>query len=63
MSSAVVKKHRFKRDQKYVIEKIAEIREELEELIDYVDLLEARALNFGAPKYTTKQVKETLKIS
>jgi hypothetical protein len=30
-----------------------------------VDLspLEARALNFGAPKYTTKQVKETLKIS
>lgn len=63
MSSAAVNKRRFKREQKYILEKIAEIREELEELIDYVDLIEARALNFGAPRYTTKQINETLKIS
>ena len=31
----------------YVIKKIADLREELEDLIDYLDLLEVRARNFG----------------
>ena len=62
MSSAVVNKPRFKREQKYVIEKIAELREELADLIDYLDLLEARAQNFGKKRYSSEQVKKMLGI-
>lgn len=63
MSSAVVNKPRFKREQKYVTERIAELREELADLIDYLDLLEARALNFGKERYSTEQVKKMLKLT
>jgi hypothetical protein len=62
MSSAVVNKIRFKREQKYVTERIAELREELENLIDYLDLLEARARNFGKKRYSTDQVKKILNL-
>ena len=58
MSSAVVNKTSFKREQKYVTQRIAELREELENLIDYLDLLEARARNFGKKRYSTEQVKK-----
>jgi hypothetical protein len=61
MSSAVIKT-RFKREQKYVTERIAELREELENLIDYLDLLEARARNFGKKRYSTREVKKMLGI-
>jgi len=61
MSSAV-NKPRFKREQKYVTERIAEQREELEDLIDYLDLLEARARNFGKKRYSTEQVKKILNL-
>ena len=47
---------------KYVIKKIADLREELEDLIDYLDLLEARARNFGKKRYNTEQVKKMLGI-
>ena len=63
MSSAVVNKTRFRREQKYVIERIAKLREELEDLIDYLDLLEARAQNFGKKRYSTEQVKKMLKLT
>jgi hypothetical protein len=62
MSSAVVNKLRFKREQKYVTERIAELREELENLLDYLDLLEARARNFGKKRYSTEQVKTMLQL-
>lgn len=62
MSSAVVNKPRFKREQKYVAQRIAELREELENLIDYLDLLEARAQNFGKSRHTTEQVKKLLQL-
>jgi len=62
MSSAVVDKNRFKREQKYVVERIAKLREELENLVDYLDLLEARARNFGKKRYSTEQVKKLLGI-
>jgi cell division protein FtsB len=62
MSSAVVNKPSFKREQKYVTERIAKLREELENLIDYLDLLEARARNFGKKRYSTEQVKKMLGI-
>ena len=41
----------------YVIERIAELRQELEDLVDYLDLLEARAQNFGKRRYSTEQVR------
>lgn len=50
-------------EAKYVIKRIAELREELEDLMDYLDLLEARARNFGKPTYTTEQVRKMLKLS
>jgi len=62
MSSAIVNKNRFRQEQKYVIERIAELREELENLVDYLDLLEARAQNFGKRRYSTEQVKKMLQI-
>jgi hypothetical protein len=62
MSSAIVTKTRFKREQKYVTQRIAKLREELEDLIDYLDLLEARALNFGKKCYSTEQVKKMVGI-
>ena len=62
MSSAIDNKTRFKREQKYVTERIGELREELENLIDYLDLLEARAQNFGKPRHSTDQVKKMLQL-
>ena len=62
MSSAVVHKNRFRQEQKYVVERIAELREELEDLIDYLDLLEARAQNFGKRRYSTAEVKKALQV-
>jgi hypothetical protein len=62
MSSAVVNKSRFRQEQKYVVERIAELRQELENLVDYLDLLEARAQNFGKGRYSTEQVKKMLNL-
>lgn len=52
----------FKREQKYVTERIAELRQELKNLIDYLDLLEARAKNFGKKRHSTEQVKKILNL-
>ena len=62
MSSAVVNKNRFKQEQKYVTERIAKLREELGDLVDYLDLLEARVQNFGKNRYSTEQVKKILNL-
>jgi len=62
MSSVVVNKSRFKQVQKYVIEKISKLREEFKDLVDYLDLLEARAQNFGKPRHSTEQVKKMLQL-
>ena len=45
-----------------VIKKIGDLREELEDLIDYLDLLEARVQNFGKKRYSTEQVKKILNL-
>ncbi|MDX6404896.1 MAG: hypothetical protein QOH70_2351 [Blastocatellia bacterium] len=57
------RKNRFELAQNYVMERIVELREELEDLLDYLDLLEARAQNFGKQRYSTEEVKKTLKLS
>jgi len=62
MSSAVVNKNRFKQEQKYVTERIAKLRAELEDLIDYLDLLEARVRNFGKRRYSAEEVKKLLQL-
>jgi hypothetical protein len=60
MSSTTVSKAAGRRDERYVIKRIGELREELEDLLDYLDLLEARALNFGKPRQSTQEVKKLL---
>lgn len=42
--------------------RIRELSEEREDLIDYLDMLEARARNFGRKHYSTKQVEKMLRI-
>jgi hypothetical protein len=46
----------------YVVKRIVELRQELEDLVDYIDLLEARAQNFGKRRYRAEQVKKMLGI-
>ena len=47
----------------HVVKRIAELREELEDLVDYLDLIEARAQNFGKPRLSTERLKKMLKLS
>ena len=63
MNNRTAKKKSLRREQKYIIEKVAELREELEDLMDYLNLLEARALNFGKLRHTSDYVRKALKIN
>jgi len=56
-----VKSNRSKKEQN-APKRIRELREELEHLSDYLELLEARAQNFGTRRYSTKQVKKLLNL-
>lgn len=46
----------------YVIKRIAELRIEVEDLIDYLDLIEARLWNSGKKSYKVHEVKKILRI-
>jgi hypothetical protein len=46
-----------------VLQRISELRKEVEHFIHYLDLLEARSRNFGKKCYSTEQVKKMLKLS
>jgi hypothetical protein len=48
--------------QSVVRKRIRKLRQEIENLIDYLDLLEARAHNLGKPGYTSAQAKKLLKL-
>lgn len=37
---------------------LTSLREEVEDLLDYLDLLEARAKNFGKPRLTQAEMKK-----
>lgn len=63
MNNRAARKKSIRREQKYIIEKVAELREELDDLIDYLNLLEARVLNFGKHRRTSDYVRKTLKIN
>ena len=49
-------------EKQHVLKRIRKLREEIEDLIDYLDLLEARAMNFGKKRYSAEQVKKMLGV-
>ena len=54
------KKLTFATQKRRVIKEISRLREEVEDLMDYLDLLEARAKNRGKRTYTTDEVRTQL---
>jgi len=56
-----VKRNRSARERS-VLRRIRQLRDEVENLIDFLDLLEARARNFGKKRYGTEQVKKMLSV-
>ena len=46
--------------QKNVVKEISRLREELEDLTDYLDLLDARARNQGKPRLSMEGVRKQL---
>ena len=50
----------MKRRQQIVLKQIGSLREQMEDLNDYLDLLEARARNKGKPTFTTDEVRKQL---
>jgi cell division protein FtsB len=53
----------MKRQQKTVLKQIGSLREQMEDLNDYLDLLEARARNKGKPTFTTDEVRKQLGLA
>ena len=60
MSNAIAEKAPAKNPRKNVIEQISALREQMEDLNDYLDLLEARARNKGKRTFTTEEVRKQL---
>ncbi len=46
-----------------VMKRISQLRREMVDLDDYLDLLEARAQNHGKRRYTTSDLKAQLRIA
>ena len=63
MISAPPQKPILKRQQKTVLKQISLLREQMEDLNDYLDLLEARARNKGKPTFTTDEVRKQLGLA
>ena len=53
----------MKRRQPIVLKKISSLREQMKDLNDYLDLLEARARNQGKPTLTTDEVRKQLGLA
>jgi len=63
MISAPSQKPVLKRQQKAVLKQISSLREQMEDLNDYLDLLEARARNKGKPTFSTEEVRKQLGLT
>ena len=63
MSNALAERPPAKTQRKNVINQISSLREQLEDLHDYLDLLEARARNKGKRPYTTGEVRKQLGLA
>lgn len=53
----------FKTQQKNVLKEISKLREQLDDLTDYLDLLDARARNQGKPRLSTEAVRKQLGLA
>ena len=53
----------MKRPQQTVLKQNGSLREQMEDLNDYLDLLEARARNEGKPTFTTDEVRKQLGLT
>ena len=53
----------MKRRWQKVLKQISSLRQQMEDLNDYFDLLEARARNKGKPTFTTEEVRKQLGIA
>ena len=63
MSNAIAEKPAARKQRKLVINQISSLREQLEDLHDYLDVLEARARNKGKRTFTTDEVRKQLGLS
>lgn len=61
--SAVAEKSAVKNQRKNVLNQIFSLREQVEDLHDYLDLLEARARNKGKRTFTTEEVRKQLGLA
>lgn len=52
------KKPETAREKKTLVMSLARLREEAEDILDTIDLLEARARNLGKPRKTLDEVKK-----
>jgi len=50
----------FKKQRQQILRQVRAMREEVEDLLDSLDLLEARAQNAGKPTYSLAEVKKKL---
>jgi cell division protein FtsB len=62
MISITAEKPTAKRQRQNVIAQISSLREQVEDLNDYLDLLEARARSKGKRTFTTEEVRKRLGI-
>jgi hypothetical protein len=63
MSNTIAEKSVVKNQRKNVIIQISALREQVEDLNDYLDLLEARARNQGKRTFTTEEVRKQLGLT
>ena len=63
MISAPPQKPVLKRQRKAVLKQISSLREQMEDLNDYLDVLEARARNKGKPTFSTEEVRKQLGLT
>jgi hypothetical protein len=63
MISTSAKKTSLNRSQRTVLKQINSLRSQMEDLNDYLDLLEARARNKGKRTFTTEEVRRQLGLA
>lgn len=63
MSNAVLERPTAKTQRKNVINQISALREQMADLNDYLDLLEARARNKGKRTFTKNEVRKQLGLA
>ena len=63
MNSAIAERTSVKKQQQAVISQISSLREQMSDLNDYLDLLEARTRNKGKRTFTTDEVRKQLGLA